>query len=82
MKYCLPCIIAAQPCDDCRGNNRTERSCQDAEYILSPYKENNTVICEPVLERQLSRDEPLAVDDHTINGLRLLRQPEPPNASE
>ena len=81
-KYCPPCIIAAQPCDDCRGNIRLEHRCHGPEYILSPYNEDNALICEAALERRQSQRQPLNVDGSIVHGLRLLREPEPTNTEQ
>lgn len=81
-KYCPPCIIAAEPCDDCRGRKPLEPRCQGAAYILYPYNENNTTICDAALEQRLAQGQPLAVENQTGNGLRLLRETELLGAAE
>ena len=81
-KYCPPCIIAIEPCDDCRGRKPLESRCQGTAYILYPYNENNTIICETALERRLAQKQPLTVDNPTDNGLRLLHEAEPPDDAE
>lgn len=79
---CPTHFAAAAPGDDCRGRKPLESRCQGAAYILAPYNEDNTIICDAALDRRLAQKQPLTVDNPTGNGLRLLRETEPSDNAE